>query len=60
MQLDNHQQLHDTFIEFYIDQEHILLEKDLQKFCLIFLEFCIDQEYKKYKKELLKASSYIY
>ena len=32
MQLDNHQQLFDTFVEFYIDQEHILLKNDLRKY----------------------------
>ena len=31
MLLDNHQQLYHTFFESYIDQEHILFNKDLQK-----------------------------
>ena len=31
MLIENHQQLHPTFVESYIDQEHILIKKDHQK-----------------------------
>ena len=31
MQLDNHEQPYHTFVEYYINQEHILMEKDHQK-----------------------------
>ena len=40
MPLENHQQLHRTFFECYIDQDTILLKNDLQKqLCHLFFEF---------------------
>ena len=51
MLLENHQQLHHTFFDFYIYQGSILLKKDMKKqLCYIFLEVHIDQEQNQIQK----------
>ena len=37
--VENHQRLHHKFVEYCIDQKHILMKKDQQK---TFLESCIN------------------
>ena len=50
MLLENHQQLHHIFFEFYIYRGNILSKKDLQKqLCLKFHEIYTNQKYKKIK-----------
>ena len=44
MLIENHQQIHHIFFEFYIYQDNILLQKDLKKqLSHIFLGFYIDE-----------------
>ena len=51
MLLENHQQLHHIFFDFYIYQCSILLKKDMKKqLCYIFLEVHIDQEQNQIQK----------
>ena len=64
MLVENYQRFHQTLVESYIDQEHILMKKDHQKqFChtIFSHEFYINQEYKKMqKKHSFKALSHIF
>ena len=53
MLLENNQQLYHTFFESYIDQDNILLKKDLQnQLCNSVFKFCIDQELNQIQKSI--------
>ena len=56
MQLDNHQRPHHTFVESYIDQEHILLQKNLQKQnCHAFMSFISIRNIKNFNETFIKS-----
>ena len=60
MQLDNYQRLYYTFVESYIDQEHIWMKKDHQEqFSHTFPDIYIDQEYKKMQEKIYSIKEQI-